>query len=82
MQKKENRNIPSEAGRDEWSVDKLHEQSSNELPDETLRRTLRGNEQKGDGDSRDIVGNVDSNETPQGREEAKKDTEGRLDQND
>ena len=34
---------------------------------------LRSDEAKCDADERDVVGGVNSNETPQGREEAKKD---------
>ena len=59
----------------------MHEESSNELPDDTLRKTLRGNEDHGDADERDIVGNVDSSETPQGREEAKNDTRSKANTN-
>ena len=81
MQKKENQNIPN-VKREEWEVGKLHRESSNELPDETLRKTLRGDEEKGgDPDDRDVVGNVDSNETPQGREEAKNDTRSKANRN-
>ena len=70
-----------DAVRGEWSVRELAEESTNELPDETLRKTLRGNEKKGNPDDRDIVGNVDSNETPQGREEAKNDTRSKANDN-
>lgn len=72
MQKKENQNIP-DVNREEWNVEQLYEEGTNEMSDEMLRRTLRGNEEDGNPDERDIVGNVDSNETPQGREEAKND---------
>ncbi len=80
MRKKENQNIP-EVGGGEWSVEELHQQSSNELPDETLRRTLRGDEASGSPDDRDIAGNIDSKETPQGREEAKNDTRSKANRN-
>jgi hypothetical protein len=70
-----------DAKRGEWNVRDLAEESANELPDETLRKTLRGNETKGDPDERDIVGNVDSSETPRGREEAKNDTKSKANKN-
>lgn len=81
MQNKYKEEEAPDASRGEWEVKNLTEQSVNELPDETLRRTLRGNENKGDPDERDIVGNVDSNETPQGREEAKNDTRSKANKN-
>lgn len=80
MQKKENHNIPDASG-EEWSVRELHQQSSNELPDETLRKTARGDEEQGNSDNQDVVGNVNPNETPQGREEAKNDTRSKANRN-
>jgi len=80
MQKKENDSM-GDVNREEWDLKQLHKESSNELPDETLRRTLRGNEEAGDADERDIVGNVDSTETPQGREEAKNDSWSKANKN-
>lgn len=70
MQKKDNEQMPN-AKREEWNVKDISEQSVNEMPDEILRKTLRGNEQDGGGSERDVAGNVDSGETPQGREETK-----------
>lgn len=55
-----------------WNVEQISEESTNKPADEITREMLRG-EAKGDADNRDVVGGVDSNETPQGREEAKKD---------
>ena len=55
-----------------WDIQKLAEEATNEQPDEILRKTLRGNEKKINGDELDIVGSVDSSETPQGREENKR----------
>jgi hypothetical protein len=80
MQKKESPNIP-DVNRDEWNVEELHEQGLYDMSDETLRRTLRGNEEVGNPDDRDIVGNVDPNETPQGRREAKNDVKGKANKN-
>ena len=80
MQKKEDSNIP-DVERQGWNVKKLNEESSNQLPDDTLQRTLRGNENKGNPDERDFVGNVNFNETPQGREEAKTDKSGKANRN-
>lgn len=59
--------------RDGWNVEEVSEESTNKPADEITREVLRGSETKSDADNRDLVGGVDSNETPQGREEAKKD---------
>lgn len=62
---------PENVRKQGWDVDKLNEEAVNEQPDEILRKTVRGNENSGDADDRDIVGGTNRNETPQGREEAK-----------
>lgn len=80
MRKKESPNIP-EVNRDEWNVQDLHEQGTYDMSDEMLRRTLRGNEDEGDPDERDVAGVVDTNETWQGREEAKNDVKGKANKN-
>ena len=80
MRKKESSNVP-DVNRDEWNVKELSEQSTNEMADETLRRTLRGDAEKGNPNDRDIVGAVNSNETQQGREEAKNDTRSKANRN-
>lgn len=59
--------------REGWNVEQLSEESTNKPSDEIAREMLRGDEAKGSADERDIVGGVNSNETPHGREEAKKD---------
>lgn len=63
-----------EVERQDWSVEKLTDESANKPADETLREVLRGDESEGDADERDVAGASDSINTPQGREEAKKDT--------
>ena len=73
MQNKDNEKMPN-VNRDNWNVKELSEQSVNEQPDETLRKVLRGDEAEGDANERDVAGNVGDNETPQGREESKKQT--------
>jgi hypothetical protein len=80
MQRKYKDDMPG-VKREEWDIEKLSEESMNELPDETLRKSLRGDEEKGNPDNRDMVGNVSSNETPQGREEAKNDTRSKANRN-
>ena len=70
MEKKGSSKMPN-VERQGWDVKKLNEEGSNQESDDTLRRTLRGNENKGNPDERDIVGSVDSDETPHGREETK-----------
>ena len=62
--------------REGWDIQKLAEEATNEQPDDILRKILRGNEKQGNGDELDIVGSVDSSETPQGREENKRVTGG------
>jgi hypothetical protein len=59
--------------REGWQVDDLADQASQQDVDEIQRQTVRGDESKGNPDNRDNAGNVISNETPQGREEAKND---------
>ena len=66
-------NEKSKENREGWDVQKLADEASQKDIDEIQRETLRGDETKGDADERDIAGNVDTNETPQGREEAKND---------
>lgn len=61
------------ASRQGWNIEEVAEESTNKSSDEMKREVLRGDETKGDADERDVVGGVNSNETPQGREEAKRD---------
>jgi hypothetical protein len=61
-----------------WDVQKLGDEASQKNVDEIQRETLRGDETKGDADDRDIAGNVNTNETWQGREEAKNDAKGKA----
>ncbi len=60
--------------REGWNAEKLSEEGVNQMPDETMRQILRGDETGEEADDRDIAGSADGNETPQGREEAKRDT--------
>lgn len=80
MHKKESSKVP-EVERQGWNVKKLNEESSNQESDDTLRRILRGNENKGNPDERDIAGSADFNETPHGREEAKNNTRSKANNN-
>jgi hypothetical protein len=64
----------SETGREGWSAEKLAEEGVNQMPDEMMRQILRGDEDGEKADDRDVVGTVNRNETPQGREEAKRDS--------
>jgi hypothetical protein len=57
--------------REGWSVQELADEASQQSIDEIQRQTLRGDVTKGDADEGDVAGNVNSNETSQGREEAK-----------
>ena len=66
-------------GRD--TIEGFTGESSHADPDTTLRQPLRGDETKGDPDSRDIAGATKFEDTPHGREETKKDKAGAANQN-
>jgi len=59
----------------------ITDEASHRDADGILRQTLRGDETKGDPDSRDVAGATDFEDTPQGREETKKDKAGAANQN-
>lgn len=59
------------AQRDNFNAEEVSDQSVNQMPDETVRQILRGDETDGNADDRDIVGRSRTIDTPQGREEAK-----------
>lgn len=61
-----------EVEREEWNAETVANESVNQMPDESLRQLLRGDEtDKSGADEADIVGGSDTIDTPQGREEAK-----------
>jgi len=64
--------------REDWDIKKLADEASQKDEDEIQRQTLRGDETEGNPDNRDNAGSVESDETPQGREEAKNDTKGKA----
>jgi hypothetical protein len=67
----EKENFPN-VEKDGWKISDIAEQATNESPDEILRKTLRESDSKNTADKQDIVGSIDSSETPHGREENKK----------
>ena len=67
--------------REGWSVKELSEQGSQSDKDEIQRQTLRGDETKGNPDKRDYAGSADSQDTPQGREESKNDSQNKANLN-
>jgi len=67
--------------REGWNVRKLADEASQKDEDEIQRQTLRGDETKGNPNNRDNAGSVKSDETPQGREEAKNDAKVRANTN-
>lgn len=69
--KQDQEKVPN-VSREDWDVKQLAEESTNKPSDEMTREILRGDETKGDADTRDIIGAVDSKDTPQGREETKR----------
>jgi hypothetical protein len=70
-----------EGSRAGWYADEVAREASQQQEDEIQRQIKRGDETKGDPNVRDIAGSVDSNETPQGREEAKNDVSGKANTN-
>lgn len=58
--------------REGWEVKDIVEEGVNEDSGDVVRRVLRDGEAKEEGDAKDVVGSVDSEATPQGREENKK----------
>ena len=70
-----------EGSREGWKIQNLANEASQKDEDEIQRQTLRGDETKGNPDYRDIAGSVNSGETPQGREEAKNDAQGKANTN-
>lgn len=71
MQEKENEEI-KDVTRDEWNAQELADQATNFPSDEITREMLRGDETQGNPDNRDVVGGVESKDTPHGRKETKK----------
>ncbi len=67
--------------RGEWNADQITDEASQKSGDEIEREIRRGDETKGDADNRDVAGGADSKDTPQGREEAKNDREGKANVN-
>ena len=59
----------------------ITDEASHRDADGVLRQTLRGDETKGDPDERDVAGSTNFEDTPQGREETKKDQAGAANQN-
>lgn len=63
----------SDVKRDGWSADKISDEAANKEPDEVAREIARGDEDNKDSaDDRDIAGSPETDETPHGREETKK----------
>lgn len=70
-----------EGSRGGWEADEVAREASQQMEDEIQRQIKRGDETKSDPNVRDIAGSADSNETPQGREEAKNDVKGKANTN-
>jgi len=73
--------MQQEGKQTDLNANEIVEQGSLVTPDEVHRNIRRGDETKGDPNSRDVAGSVKSNETPQGREEAKNDRRGVVNDN-
>lgn len=71
-EKQKGQNDVPNVEREGWQTEELNEESVNKEADETVREILRGDETKGDPDKRDIAGSPNSDDTPHGREETKK----------
>jgi hypothetical protein len=59
-----------------WNLEDISNEASLKEADEIQREALRG-----DADESDIAGSSDSKDTPQGREEAKNDVQGKANAN-
>lgn len=57
------------------TIEEVGEQSSGKEADEIQREILRNGRNDQTADNKDIAGSVDSDETPQGRNEAKNESE-------
>ena len=67
--------------RGEWNAEQITDQASQRSGDEIEREIRRGDETKGNADNRDIAGAADFEDTPHGREEAKRNHEGKANAN-
>ena len=71
MPENDNKQFP-QTEREGWNAEEVADESTNQPSDEIQRQMSRGDETRGDADKRDVAGGVNSNETPQGRENTKK----------
>ena len=71
----------SQTNRQGWNSEKVAAEASGKDADEIQREMKRGGASGEAADERDIAGSVESNDTPQGREEAKKDVGGKANEN-
>jgi len=71
----------SQTNRQGWNSDELAAQASGKDADEIQREMKRGGADGAAANERDVAGSVDSDETPQGREEAKNDVGGKANKN-
>lgn len=64
-----------------WNLKDIADEASQKETDEIYREARRGDETAGDADERDAAGSSNSHDTPQGREEAKNDVQGKANAN-
>ncbi|MGC2235670.1 MAG: hypothetical protein WA584_05890 [Pyrinomonadaceae bacterium] len=64
-----------------WNLEDISNEASLKETDEIYREGRRGDETGSDADKRDIAGSPASEDTPQGREETKNDTQGKANAN-
>lgn len=64
-----------------WNLEDIAGEASQRTSDEIYREARRGDESEGDADERDAAGSSASEDTPQGREEAKNDVKGKANTN-
>lgn len=64
-----------------WNLEDIASEASQRTDDEIYREARRGDETKGDADERDAAGSSAFEDTPQGREEAKNDVQGKSNTN-
>ena len=77
----EYKKIMQETNREGWNSEQIAAEASGKDEDEIQREMKRGGATGEAADERDVAGSVDSDETPQGREENKNNAGGIANQN-
>lgn len=81
MQHEKDMQPPFQDEREGLSIEDISNEASLKEADEIQRESLRGGETVDDADESDVAGSSASEDTPQGREEAKNDAKGKANTN-